>query len=157
MVATTNDTVTAIIDLQQFVAEYWNELDANEARNMADFYVEDCTYNGSPGREAVRKFYDERARMLREEKGGTRTVRHTFTNLRVRVDAPDRASLSFILINFAGAGKPPITDLTGPALISDMAWTCRREASGQWRIVTFGGQLLFVGNESFTNKVIAKM
>ena len=152
--------VSAMLALQQLVSNYWNELDSNAARNITDFYAEDCrfsagTIHDSTGRAGVRKFYDERAHLVRDEKGGIRTTRHTSTNLRISLHEADRATLDFVLINYSGAGAPPIGGFEGPTMVSDVRMECRREGR-EWRIVSFRGTPIFVGDEPFTQKVLAR-
>jgi ketosteroid isomerase-like protein len=155
------DNLLAVVQLQQMVADYWHELDGREARNITDFYAEDCTFRAGAnyhytGRAGVRKFYDDRAVFVRDEKDGARTTRHTFVNLRVTVEDANNASLDFVLVNYSGGGNPPITGFEGPTMVSDVSWVCRRDAGGAWRITHFRGVPQFVSDEPFSVKVLSK-
>jgi ketosteroid isomerase-like protein len=155
------DTLAATIELQQMIARYWRELDLNEARNITDFYVEDCAFVAGAhyaytGRAGVRAFYDARAEVVRGEKDGARTTRHTYTNLLVSAEGRDHARVSFVVTNHSGGGRPPVTDYTGPTMVADVTMDCRREPDGEWRIARFTGEPLFIGAEPFTRKVVMK-
>jgi ketosteroid isomerase-like protein len=151
----------AAMELQQLVSEYWGELDSNQARNVTDFYLEDCsftagtTYSGK-GRAGVRKFYDERAKFVSEEKDGIRTTRHTYANFKVAFENDNSARVDFVMINYSGSGAPPIAGFTGPSMVSDVTFECRRDAQGQWKIAAFMGTPMFVTQEGFAEKFLAK-
>jgi hypothetical protein len=150
----------AAMELQQLVSEYWDELDSNQARNVTNFYTEDCTFTAgqnyaAQGRAGVRKFYDERAKIVAQEKDGQRTTRHTFTNFRASFADADRARVDFVMINYSGAGTAPIV-FSGPSMVSDVAFECRRDAQGAWKIAAFIGAPMFVTNEPFAEKFLAK-
>jgi ketosteroid isomerase-like protein len=153
--------IAARLELQQLVTDYWRELDHNGARNITDFYAEDCTFVAGvnyslSGRAGVRQFYDARAELVQGEKDGVRTTRHTYTNLSIRLESEDKARVELVTINYSGGGHPPVTDFTGPTMVADVALDCRREPDGAWRIVRFAGAPLFVGAEPFTRKVVMK-
>ena len=150
----------AAMELQQLVSEYWDELDSNQARNVTDFYTEDCTFVAGQnfsgmGRAGVRKFYDERAKTVAQEKDGQRTTRHTFANFKVKFDSDAQARVDFVMINYSGAGAAPIV-FSGPSMVSDVTFECRRDAQGDWKIAAFKGTPLFVTNEPFAEKFLAK-
>ena len=103
----------AILNLQQLVADYWNELDYRGGGKMHSFYTDDCSFVAGEhyslaGSEGVKSFYDNRAALVASEFGGTRTTRHTYTNLSISLPAPDQAELSMVCINYSGAGAPPL-------------------------------------------------
>lgn len=149
----------AAMELQQFVSEYWNELDCNQARSILDFYHEDCSfrageYYSGEGRDAVRTFYRSRAGFVAEEKDGVRTSRHTFTNFRVSFADDGSAHVEFAMINYSGAGNPPIRDFAGPSMVTDVALDCRRDADGNWKISSFRGTPLFMAPEDFAQRFL---
>jgi ketosteroid isomerase-like protein len=150
---------SAAMELQQLVSEYWDELDSNQAQNVTDFYLEDCiftagqNYSGK-GRAGVRKFYDERARNVAQEKDG-RLTRHTFANFKVKFASDNEARVDFVMINYSGSGAAPIV-FAGPSMVSDITFECRRDAQGEWKIAAFKGQPMFVTNEPFAEKFLAK-
>src|SRR5579871_5315817 len=96
----TAETAVAAIELEQLVASYWYDIDFNDARTVADFFTEDCSYVGGPqisysGREGIRKFYDN----VRATRDSSRVIRHTITNLRVSVHDKSRASVTYIIVS----------------------------------------------------------
>ena len=147
----------AAVELKQMLVDYWSEVDLNEGVNIADFYVEDCIAEVSAGtlkgRAAISKYYADLARN-RLEKGGGRTVRHTFMSPKVEFVAKDRATISWITVGYAGPGKPPVMDATKPVAVSDSRFECRRENDGQWRIVGFHSKTKFIGGDSFTQTAL---
>lgn len=149
----------AAIELLQLVSEYWYELDANKARNMPGFYHEDCSfragdfYSGT-GKAAVSKFYRTRSKLVAEEKEGVRTTRHTYSNFKVTFADDGSADVVFVLTNYSGGGNPPITDFTGPSMVTDVALRCRRDDEGQWKIASFHGTPLFMVQEEFAEKFL---
>src|SRR5206468_3859014 len=90
------------------------------------------------GRAGVRKFYDERAKIVAEEKGGQRTTRHTVANFKAKFESDSRARVDFVMINYSGAGAAPII-FSGPSMVSDITLECRRDAQGAWKIASFKG------------------
>lgn len=151
----------AAIELQQFVTEYWAELDSNRARAMADFYLDDCSfsagrsYSGN-GKEGVRKFYEERAKLVAGEKDGIRTTRHVYANFGVSFEVDGTALVQFVLTNYSGGGNPPITAFAGPSMVAEVTLKCRRGAQGDWKIASFRGTPLFIANEDFTQKFLSE-
>ena len=161
MAAPDLERIAATLELQQFVADYWHELDANCAQRITEFYVDDCTFVAGAnysysGHAGVRKFYDDRAELVRDEIDGVRTTRHTAVNLRIAFRSPGTARLEFVLVNYSGAGCTPVQGFEGPTMVCDVILDCRRDNDGGWRIVNFRGIPLFVGSEPFSRKVLAK-
>ena len=155
------DSVTATLELQRLVGDYWHELDSNGARNVTDFYTEDCSFVAGAtfnlkGRAGVRQFYDDRAKHVATEKDGIRITRHLAANVRIALQDKDHARVEFVMVNYSGAGKAPVKDFSGPSMVSDVYWDCRREADGQWRLVVFSGEPQFIGGENFISKVLNK-
>jgi SnoaL-like domain len=142
-------------ELQQFLADFCHEMD-NGGAAITDFYLSDGVFTTGTltfkGHEGIRAFYNERAARIRQE-GGTRTVRHTFVNLRISVHGQDHATLNFAIITYSAAGTPPIQQLFGPSGISDCRMTCERDTEGRWRLKLFAGELIFFGNDSFVSKL----
>ena len=84
---------------------------------------------------------------------GARITRHTFTGLGVSFGAGDRATVTFLSLNFSGCGEPPLTDATLPVIISDTRLECRRE-QGEWRIAELHGAPVFAGRDAFMNQLL---
>jgi ketosteroid isomerase-like protein len=148
-------TTALAIELQQFIADYWDEVDANQARKADEFYTEDCTLHvgsdkGFQGRAGIREFYRYRAER------GLRTTRHTVSNLRVLPENANRAAVSFVVANYAADGTPPITDFVGPALVSQIHCICERGSDGYWRMQSLRGEPLFIGKEPYTRQELVE-
>ena len=77
-------------------------------------------------------------------------------NVRIALQDKDHARVEFVMVNYSGAGKAPVKDFSGPSMVSDVYWDCRREADGQWRLVVFSGEPQFIGGENFISKVLNK-
>jgi hypothetical protein len=147
-------------ELQQFLAEFWDELDRG-GLEITRFYFSDGVFVAGEkkfeGHESIRSFYVDRAERVRtQQEGGVRTARHTFVNLRISIDNNERATLNFMNITYAGAGSPPVQGLAGPSGISDCRMVCERDTDGRWRLRLFAGAAIFLGNDSFVNKIALK-
>ena len=144
---TTDDSTRALaVDLHLLMADYWNEIDANNAKNATDFFTTDCEFAGQKGHAGVRAFYDNRA------KRGQRTTRHTFSNLRVEHQAPERAKMWAVVVNYGADGPPPITDFLGASLVTQLTCECVRDEAGVWRFALLRSQPLFIGKEPYTRE-----
>jgi hypothetical protein len=144
-------------ELQQFLAEFWDELDKG-GLEITRFYFSDGVFVAGDktftGHADIQSFYVDRAERVRtQQEGGVRTARHTFVNLRISLDDNDRATLNFMNITYAGAGSPPVQGLGGPSGISDCRMICERDTDGRWRLRLFAGAAIFLGNDSFVNKI----
>ena len=144
---TTDDSTRALaVDLHLLMADYWNEIDANNAKNATDFFTTDCEFAGQKGHAGVRAFYDNRA------KRGQRTTRHTFSNLRVEHQEPERAKMWAVVVNYGADGPPPITDFLGASLVTQLTCECVRDEAGVWRFALLRSQPLFIGKEPYTRE-----
>jgi ketosteroid isomerase-like protein len=145
-------TRQAAVELQQLVADYWRDVDADHSRTAPEYFTEDCIFEVTPtaifhGREGVREFYDGRARR------GDRTARHNVMNLRVRLEGPDSAVVNYTIALCGADGTPPIVDYLGPSAISDVESVCVRDGDGRWRFASTRGKLIFVGREPYTRSM----
>jgi hypothetical protein len=157
------DPETAIIalELQRILAEFAHDLDFNNCRGIAEFYAEDgvfavgdFTYQGKP---AIRKFYaDREVRVAAQHKDGIRVSAHTFVNVRVDVTDKSSATVFFTNVNYAGEGQPPVRGTITPAMVTDCRMVFRLEADGHWRIASFSGKPLFVGDDPFSKGSLLK-
>jgi hypothetical protein len=148
-------TRTLAVELQQFVADYWDDVDDNHGRKADEFYTEDCTlFVGSDktfnGRAGIREFYRYRSDR------GTRTTRHTVSNFRVFPENANRAKVSFVVANYAADGAPPITEFVGPALVTQVNCACERGGDGYWRFKSLRGDPLFIGKEPYTRQELVE-
>lgn len=147
-----NDAAAAAVELEQLSIDYWRDIDFNDARKLHEFYTEDCSFaageNTYRGRDGIKAFYD----IARAAKVGM-TTRHSMSNLHVVVHDHTCATIEFLIMSYRGAGKLPVTGLQGPALVSDGRMECRREADGKWRITSFAGTPVFMGNDPVLEKL----
>jgi hypothetical protein len=149
------------IELQQIVAEFANEIDSNDGLDLAGFYTEDGVFfvGDTPykGREAIGKFYRDRLeRIPALHKDGIRVGAHTFLNLRTEVRDAHNASVFFTNVSYAGEGKPPVRMTITPAMITTCRMDFRLEADGRWRITSFTGTPVFIGDDPFTRSQLLK-
>jgi ketosteroid isomerase-like protein len=145
------ETRNAIIDIQQHVADYWHDIDENEALGAESFYTEDCVMLMGPvkrfdGHEGVRAFYADR------EKRGQRTTRHTCSNFRVILETPTRAQANFVVANYGADGPAPIVGADVPSLVSQVNTICVRQENGSWRIARLEAKPIFISKEPYTHE-----
>jgi hypothetical protein len=155
------ETALIAIELQQILAEFAHDLDFNNCLGVADFYADDGSFAVGDftytGRDAIRKFYEERnVRVRAQHKDGVRVAAHTFLNVRVDVQGKNNATVYFTNVNYAGEGHPPVRGTVTPAMITACQMMFRREADGAWRITSFSGKPLFVGDDPFTKATLLK-
>jgi len=141
-------TVRLAVEIQQFIADYWHEVDENRGQEAHLYYTDDCV-SGLGGKEtvgpaAVAEF--QRKRTSR----AIRTTRHTTSNLRVMPDGDDSAQVTYAVANYASDGPPPIMDGSKPSLVTQVNCHCVRGADGYWRFKRVTTIPLFVGDEPYT-------
>lgn len=100
------------------------------------------------GRQAIRTFYEARARR------GTRTARHLLTNFQVlEADDDRRARAAGIVSLYAGDALPPLE--SKPAvLIADLLNDYVREDDGIWRYRSHFLRPIFVGDDAFVRHAV---
>lgn len=161
----TADQMLAAFELQQMLYDFAYELD-HGAKDVGRFYAEDGAFRTGginvEGRAGVQAFYDKRNENVKKyQKGGERTGRHIFTNVRVVFDEADagaepaRATIHFTNINYAGEGPAPVQGLGSPSAIADGVMECRREADGQWRFTLFAPKQALIGEDDFMKLMLA--
>jgi hypothetical protein len=97
------------------------------------------------GRDEIMGFYEGR------KSRGRRAARHVFTNLRLTMARPDRATGTTILTLYAHDGEPPYP--TQAILVADYDDVYVRDEIGQWRyesrtiVPVFGDVPLLVRRE----------
>lgn len=145
-----------ILALQQLVAEWCWRLDIHNCTGVEALCTEDVRYivGGVThvGRDAVTAFYAARnERVVRQQRDGIRTQRHSVSNFRVTFAGPDSANIAFLLVNYSAEGPAPALNLVGPTIIADSRFECRRSADGDWQISLFDSIPTFIGNDPFLN------
>ncbi len=144
----------AITELQQFVTDYWFEIDFNDAQNLTAFYTEDCTYFGGSeikyqGRAGIEKFYAN----SRAIKAGKRISRHMTANIRVVPHEKARATVYYGLMTYGAWGTPPLEVDFTPQQITDIRNECVRGDDGRWRIAVFHGEPIMYSPNHLTKKL----
>lgn len=155
------ETAAIALQLQQIVAEFAHDLDFNECRGIADFYAEDGVFAVGDytyrGRAAIAKFYSDRSERVRtQHKDGIRVSAHTFVNLHIDIADQNNATVCFTNVNYAGEGQPPVRGTITPAMVTDCRMVFHREKDDVWKITSFSGQPLFVGDDPFTKASLLK-
>jgi hypothetical protein len=153
------DNVADALELQQLVADWCDELDTNHGSQVTQYFTEDCRVRAGSiqydGHEGMKDFYRRTIEASKKAYAETgRESRHVFTNLRIRFDGPDKATLEFLNIMFSSPGRPPIFDATVPNIVTDVRFECRRDANKDWKVAEFYGNPIFVGNDPFLKKAM---
>jgi hypothetical protein len=151
----------AAFELQQMLYDFAYEID-HGAKDVGRFYAENGAFRTGgvnvEGRAGVQAFYDNRnAAVKQHQKGGERTGRHVFTNVRVVFDEgdPDFATLYFTNINYAGEGPAPVQGLGSPSAIADGLMECRRQPDGDWLFTLFAPKQALIGEDDFMKLMLA--
>src|SRR3974390_1882140 len=147
-------TVRMTVEIQQFLADYWLDVDENRGVGASLFYTDDCV-TGIEGAEkvgpaAVAEFHRNRTSRA------IRTTRHTFSNLRVVPSDDDSATVAFAVVNYASDGPPPIIGRSAPSLVTQVNCECVRGKDGYWRFKRMIAKPLFIGDEPYTVEVLVK-
>jgi hypothetical protein len=155
------ETAIIAMELQRLLADFAYDLDFNDCRGIADLYTEDGEFGVGDythkGRPAIRKFYEDRNERVRTQlKDGIRVGAHTFLNLRFAVEDQNNASVTFTNVSYAGEGHPPVRGTVSPAMITACRMVFRHEPDGNWRITSFNGKPLFIGDDPFTRASLLK-
>ena len=115
-------SAVATVELQQLVFDYWHDVDHNHGANAAGFCHEDVIMDLGAiryeGRDGFRTFYRNRLERMRAD-GVQRATRHVPQAIRVEFDGPERATLTFLVITYGGAGALPVAGATAPEFIPE--------------------------------------
>lgn len=157
----TPDQMLAAFELEQLLYDFAYEID-HGAKNVGQFYAEDGAFRtggvAAEGPAGVQAFYDNRnAAVKQHQKGGERTGRHVFTNVRVVFDESDanKATMYFTNINYAGEGPAPVQGLGSPSAIADGLMECRRGSDGHWAFTLFAPKQALIGEDDFMKLMLA--
>jgi hypothetical protein len=158
----TAEQMLAAFELEQMLYDFAYEIDLNGAKDVGRFYTEDGAFRTGgvniQGRAGLQGFYDNRnAAVKQHQKGGERTGRHVFTNVRVVFDEADadKATLTFTNINYAGEGPAPVQGLGSPSAIADGLFECARQADGHWLFTLFAPKQALIGEDDFMKLMLA--
>ncbi len=114
--------------IEELVTEYGFLFDHGQADKMADLFTEDASFKGlagtANGRAELNAIFTKTAKAMTAS-------RHCSTNLRLTVEAPDRASGYVLVTSYghmgAGMGKPHAHT------VGDFEDTYVKGADGKWR------------------------
>lgn len=159
----TAEQMLAAFELEQMLYDFAYEIDLNGAKDVGRFYTEDGAFRTGgvniQGRAALQGFYDNRnAAVKQHQKGGERTGRHIFTNVRAVFDEADasKATLTFVNINYAGEGPAPVqAGQMSPSAIADGVFECQRQADGHWLFTLFAPKQALIGEDDFMKLMLA--
>lgn len=159
----TAEQMLAAFELEQMLYDFAYEIDMNGAQDVGRFYTEDGAFRTGgvniQGRAALQGFYNNRnAAVKQHQKGGERTGRHVFTNVRVVFDEGDaaKATLTFVNINYAGEGPAPVNvGQMSPSAIADGLFECARQADGHWLFTLFAPKQALIGEDDFMKLMLA--
>jgi ketosteroid isomerase-like protein len=140
----TADEKSTLVELTQFITDYWYEVDVNGAQQLTEFYTTDCTYFGGmdityKGHEGIEKFYAN----SRAVKEADRISIHMVSNVRITPQGKDKASVHYNLTTYGANGTVPIEVDFKPMQLTIIKNECVRDAGGRWRIANFHGQPTF--------------
>ena len=157
----TPETAAIALQVQQLVSEFAHEIDTNNGLDIAEFYAADGVFfvgtTEYKGHAAINKFYADRLeRIPSQHKDGVRVGAHTFVNMRTEIQDQEHASVHFINVSYAGEGHPPVRMTITPAMITRCRMDFRLEGDGNWRITSFIGTPLLVGDDPFTKAQLLK-
>jgi hypothetical protein len=161
MITIDKDHIADMLAIEQTLYAYCDELDSGASR-IENFFTEDCTFvvgeTTWKGHAGLRQHYDEDARAVKALcKDGVKTVRHAMLNLRIQMQRDGTAAVKLLFLNFSAGGHGPFVDAASPTVVADTRLTCKRDATGQWRIHDFHGKPLFFGVDPYMNTVLSKM
>jgi uncharacterized protein (TIGR02246 family) len=134
----TMEETMAWVAIQQLINEWAAELDGNNGLNIGELVTEECAYTvrgvERKSRSEVEAFYKGR---LAELADGPPVQRHVQTNLVVRFNSADEASIAFTLVYFTTAIVAAGASEADPCAVADVKMTCQRCDDGHWRIAMF--------------------
>ncbi|HEX7752951.1 MAG TPA: nuclear transport factor 2 family protein [Novosphingobium sp.] len=147
-------------ELEQRLYEFVAEMDVNNYANIAEFYTEDAVFIAGPNRvtprSAIVQFYETRNENVKKyQKGGARTGRHTFVNVRVEIADENNATLRFVNVSYGAEGPTPASGLGAPSMVADCVMTCRREADDVWRFSEFAPSAALIGEDDFMKLMLS--
>lgn len=156
----TGEQMRIAFELEQMLYDYIEELDLNCSKDAGRFYAHDgafVTPGGSfVGPAAIQAFYDKRnENVVKHQKHGQRTGRHTFLNVRCHIHDDDNATLLFTNVNYAAEGPAPASGLKGPSAVADCSMKYRRQADGNWLFTEFKPSQALLGEDDFMKLMLS--
>lgn len=158
MTQTSVEQLLATFELQQLLVDYCRELDLG-GLNATSFFTADGVVEvgrmSIKGHGAMREFYQHLAEHVRKDTpGGVRTSRHVCANLHFSFAGESAATVTGLITNYSGAGKPPLLNATVPTVVSDVRFECRTDTAGRWLLAGLYGEPIFIGNDPVQTKAL---
>jgi hypothetical protein len=156
----TAEEMLVAFELEQMLYDFVEELDLGGSKDVGRFYTEDGAFvtpgGAIVGREAIQAFYDKRnENVLKYQKDGQRTGRHTFLNVRCHIHDKYNATLYFTNVNYAREGAAPATGLVGPSAVADCHMKCVRQTDGNWLFSEFKPSQALLGEDDFMKLMLS--
>lgn len=116
-------------ELEYLAIDFWHEVDNNDGRDAASYYVEDAVFATSireyRGRQAIHDFY------TRRENRGPRLSLHIVQNFRIEPQDATHVRCEYVMSLFAADGGPVLP--SRPAIMVAIAEELVvRQADGRW-------------------------
>lgn len=137
------ESVEIAIELQQLLADFARDLDANSCLGIADFDSED-------GHGAIGDFVHESCpptRMDSQAKESVRARGHNFVNVRIHVEDANNAVAYFTNVSYANGAQSSRRGAISASAITSCEMTLQRDLRGHWRIQEFAGTPISVGDD----------
>lgn len=151
----TSEQGATALEIEHLINEYWAEIDLNGGKHVEDYWCEDGQLKVGTvelnGVDELIAFYVERRELVAGGPGGIRTSRHVSANLRYYPKSADEVVVIMTVINFSGAGAPPLAGAS-PSILGDGKILVRRCADGEWRLKRLEVDFIFIGDDPFQNK-----
>lgn len=149
-----------VVELQQMLFDFGDEIDAHIGRGITEYYMEDGVFaigeTRYEGRAAIARFYAEHGERIRsQQKDGARQVLHAFVNVRVTIHDERHATLNFFNLNYAAPGAAPVFGPIAPNMIVECGMEVHRDpADDCWRIAEFNSVPQFMAEDRFAATVV---
>ena len=154
MPMTPHDDLLLCHALHRLEVTYWHDVDFNDGRTAHDFFTPDGVkivgHNRFEGREAIRAFYEWRARQIGENAAdrlaisGVKAVRHLITNLHVTSSSERSATVVGIIVFYGGLTYPSTRQSNPPMMVADLINECVLNDSNSWQFKSHTIQPVFM-------------
>jgi hypothetical protein len=140
----TADDCTLWFALYRLETSYWRDVDFNDGRTAASFYLEDGVFaigdNVFRGVERISEFYEWRRNHARA------TTRHVVNNLLIAEANDHQASVGGLIHFYQAEGQPPVWESSAAILVADLTSQCVLD-DDLWRFKSHVLCPIFMGNE----------
>jgi len=134
------------LEVSNFIALLWEEIEKNEGNNAADFFTEDGVFDSKivcfNGRQEIKEWFSWRRDMVR-------TARHLITNLHFDFSAwhnKREVTVRSVMTHFGAAGKG-VLPMTPPIGIYDQTLVVRQGGQRGWSIALLLNAPVFLAED----------